>query len=401
MRIALLLGNDSLSHTARGLALRGRLLERGHEVLLIAGGRGARLLDSISAWVLPDLGDVDGAAAPGVEWFRPQNFERCLRSEADLLRELRPDRALGIFRLTGSSAAKLAGVPFDSLACGCVMPECPAVLGMDGRHPLERAQEKTFGIFRGYCAKLVGKVLEPMGLPAPRDIWELLRGRRTFLWDFPEFLPMPPEADVIHVGPIWCRQWPTDGFDVARVARMAAPRAVVAFGTSPGHQEVVRHFVRLLLGIGWSVVLAAGGQGKLLEDMPASDRLAAFEFVPLEEVLPLARVVLCHGGQGVIFDALRRGVPVLVVPFQPEQAHNGLCLERLGCGRRIFAWRPYWGQPYSYRAELKAMDGAALSAILEDLLGNPSLGDRLSKMSACIGRYDGAAALARLLEQDA
>jgi UDP:flavonoid glycosyltransferase YjiC (YdhE family) len=401
MRIALLLGNDSLSHTARGLVLRQRLLARGHEVMLVTGQRGARLLDSMSAWVLPDLGDVDGAAAPGVDWFRPQNFARCLRAEADLLCKLRPDRALGIFRLTGSSAAKLAGVPYDALVCGCVMPECPAVLGIDGDHAMESAQARTFGMFRGYCAKLAARVLEPLGLQPPRDIWELLRGQRTFLWDFPEFLPMPPQADVRHVGPIWCDQWPNAGFDAARVAQLPSPRAVVAFGTSHGRQDVVRQFVRLLLEIGWSVVLAAGGQRELLDDLPAGDRLAAFEFVPLDKTLPMADVVVCHGGQGVIFDALRCAVPILVVPSQPEQAHNGVCLERLGCGRRVFASRLYWGQPYSYASELQALDGGALAAILQNLLGNPSLPHRLAEMSACIRRYDGAAALAPFLEHDA
>ena len=36
-----------------------------------------------------------------------------------------------------------------------------------------------------------------------------------------------------------------------------------------------------------------------------------------------------------IFEALARRVPVLVIPSQPEQAHNGLCVERIGCGRRL------------------------------------------------------------------
>jgi hypothetical protein len=41
-------------------------------------------------------------------------------------------------------------------------------------------------------------------------------------------------------------------------------------------------------------------------------------------------------------------IPVAVMPFQPEQAHNGVCLEQLGCGRRLVPGRPFLGNPTVY-----------------------------------------------------
>jgi len=65
-------------------------------------------------------------------------------------------------------------------------------------------------------------------------------------------------------------------------------------------------------------------------------------------IIHRAALTLCHGGQLTVFEALAGRSPVLVLPLQPEQAHNGLCLARLGCGRSLLPPRPFLGDSRTY-----------------------------------------------------
>ncbi|MGE5385750.1 MAG: glycosyl transferase, partial [Betaproteobacteria bacterium] len=96
--------NNTLSHVAKCLALREVLQSRGHEVLLSVSAGRAAFLERIGEkdyFVLPDIQEADGAPIPGFCWFRPERVEACVQAEVKLLRELRPDAVLGVFRFTG------------------------------------------------------------------------------------------------------------------------------------------------------------------------------------------------------------------------------------------------------------------------------------------------------------
>jgi len=89
----------------------------------------------------------------------------------------------------------------------------------------------------------------------------------------------------------------------------------------------------------------------------------------MDGLLERAALLICHGGQQTVFEALVRGVPVGVFPFHPEQAQNGLCLERLGAGARLVPPTVFWGSSDVYVRALDAMDDAQLDARLLALRG--------------------------------
>ena len=99
-----------------------------------------------------------------------------------------------------------------------------------------------------------------------------------------------------------------------------------------------------------------------------------------------------------VFDALANNTPIVVMPFQPEQAHNGVCLERLGCGCRLVAPQPFRQNPWAYTDALDRMSDDEIKSKIKSLVNNPQTPIRLAEVKEIINRYNGAEALAALLE---
>ena len=74
---------------------------------------------------------------------------------------------------------------------------------------------------------------------------------------------------------------------------------------------------------------------------PASLRVPAgvevHRFVPHDELMPRASVVVGHGGHGTTMRALAHDAPVVVLPMDPRSDHLmvGRSLERAGAGRVV------------------------------------------------------------------
>jgi UDP-N-acetylglucosamine:LPS N-acetylglucosamine transferase len=98
-----------------------------------------------------------------------------------------------------------------------------------------------------------------------------------------------------------------------------------------------------------------------------------------------------------LFDALAHGVPTVVIPFQPEQAHNGVCLERLGCGRRLLPPTHFHGNSQVYLDSLAALSDDDIAGVVESLMGCPTTRTSLSAARDRLRCYAGVNTLLPLL----
>lgn len=364
MRFLILPGSNALSHLTKGLALREALLARGHEVAFAATPARSPFLAELGVphHLLPDLQEADQGSAPAYAWFRqPERFIRVVQAERALMAEVRAQRVVGVFRFTATTSAALAGLPCDTLACGCMIPAFRGVLGFGEGEP-GAAEQGVFleAFFRG-AARRVSMALDALGRPAVQDARALLVGGRTFLWDTPGFQPLPASEGLEHVGPMAWNRWPRAGGAVP-----GAPLAVLSMGTALPPGAGPARLMDRLLALGYRVALAGGGHEAPHRSDP---RITAYTFGPMDRLLERAELLICHGGQQTVFEALARGVPVGVFPFHPEQAQNGLCLERLGAGARLVPPTVFWGSSDVYARALDAMDDAELDARILALRG--------------------------------
>lgn len=410
-RFLLLPSNNTLSHVVKSLAIRDALQARGHVAhLAVSSGRAAFLerLRLGAYHVLPDIQEADGGPSPAFSWFRAARVERCVRAELDLIHELRPDAVLGVFRFTGRLSATLADVPYHSLICGSMIPACDEVLGFERDAPQAAHQDAALRFFRRACADRLRPALRALGLADVDDAWQLLLGRSTYLWDFPEFQPLPSDTGCRHVGPVRWDGWPLPEADAERLRRLAGPIAYVAFGTGGVSPGLLARLVEVLWSMHYSVALAMGGQAlagqavDALQPVGAADqRLAVFDSLPAERIMQQVSLLVCHGGQGLVFEALRHRVPVFVLPLQPEQAQNGLCVERLGCGRRLVRDVVFDDRSAASEAAFLARPAVEVAADMRALLEDPGTARKLAAAADTLARYRGADAIATALEQAA
>ncbi|MFM1988909.1 MAG: hypothetical protein RJA99_1866 [Pseudomonadota bacterium] len=134
-----------------------------------------------------------------------------------------------------------------------------------------------------------------------------------------------------------------------------APPVVVTAGTGQVHAAGV--FASAL-----AAARAAGRRAVLLtpERAQVPDGLGTdalwHPYVPLAALLPHAAALVHHGGIGTTAEALRAGVPQLVVPWAYDQFDNGARVVALGAGRTSPAARR---RPARLAAELAALLGDA------------------------------------------
>ncbi|BDU75689.1 glycosyltransferase [Mesoterricola sediminis] len=367
MRVLILPGSNALSHLAKGLAVREALRARGAEVVFAASAARSPFLTRLDVphRVLPDLQEADGGSAPTFAWFRhPDRFLRVVQAETALLAEVKPDLVLGIFRFTAPTSAALAGIPCDTLACGCMLPAFRGVLGFAPGEPGHEAQRPFLDTFYSHCGARASRALAALGRPAVEDVRSLLLGRRTYLWDTPDFQPLAPAPGLEHVGPLAWDRWPGTEAAGPALDRLGSPLAVLSLGTAIGPDAAPGRILDRLLALGFQVALAGGGFPSGRAPRPG---VTAFGFAPMGDLLARADLLVCHGGQQTVFEALAAGVPTAVFPFHPEQAQNGLCLERLGAGARLVPPTVFWGSSRVYADALAALGDAELDARLMGL----------------------------------
>ena len=393
-------GNNSLSHIAKCLAVREALCLRGHTEHIAVSKVSSGFLKKIQIdhYVLPDIQESDGAMLPTIEWFRHQQpIIDCIKAEVSMLEKLRPDRVLGIFRFTLKASAQITSIPYDSLTCGCMTPDSDEVLGFEGNEPGMKQQRIILEGFYRYAGARLSDAYGAFNVNGVYHVLSALKGEHTFLWDFPEFAPLPMGNGSIHIGPFSWNRWPYDNIDIDHISN-GRRLAILAFGTCVSQAETAGRIIPLLLDLGYNVLIASGGQKNILEGMPQNSRVIALTYAPLHRLLPHASLVISHGGQMTMFEALQNKVPVIVMPFQPEQAHNGVCLERIGCGSRLVPSMPFQGNPLVYIDALRSMTDDEVKSKISSLVENPDTPRRLQHIKGVMGRYEGVQKLVTVLE---
>jgi MGT family glycosyltransferase len=122
-----------------------------------------------------------------------------------------------------------------------------------------------------------------------------------------------PEAD----------QWqpPADG----------RPVLLVSLGTTVNNRpDFFRSCVDAFASLPWHTVIALGKRVPVSALGPLPPNVEARPWVPMPAVLAHASAFVCQAGMGSILEALRAGVPMVVVPHHPEQHVNAARLTELG-----------------------------------------------------------------------
>jgi MGT family glycosyltransferase len=124
-------------------------------------------------------------------------------------------------------------------------------------------------------------------------------------------------------------------------------------------------------------------KGPLHAEIELPDNMWGAEFLPQTSIIPLADLVITHGGNNTTTECLHFGKPMVVLPLFWDQHDNAQRVDELGLGARLDTYR--------------FTDGELRGAIAA-LLGDEALRARLAKSAASIQAADGLQAAADLIE---
>ncbi|MFM2051781.1 MAG: hypothetical protein RL682_2272 [Pseudomonadota bacterium] len=107
----------------------------------------------------------------------------------------------------------------------------------------------------------------------------------------------------------------------------------IVFAPGSAHAQAASYFAKALKVVerlGLRAIFLTPYAEQLPKSLPAS--VLWQSYVPFDALLPKVRALVHHGGIGTTAQALRAGVPQLVVPFAFDQFDNAARVEALGCG---------------------------------------------------------------------
>jgi rhamnosyltransferase subunit B len=246
-----------------------------------------------------------------------------------------------------------------------------------------------------HVTRLLRKLVDLVSTPWMRPVYELRRELGLPHGEHPVFEGQySPQLNLALFSRVLCApqpDWPPnthitgfpfyDGHDHAAMPAelltfLDAGDAPLVFTLGSAAVHVAGDFYRESAGaarmLGRRAILLTGTDAQKPDNLP--DGIVAFPYAPFGALFPHAAAIVHQGGVGTTGQALRAGVPTLIVPFSHDQPDNAARTVRLGTGRTLA------------RAQYKA---ARVAHELASLLSEPSYGARAQAVGETVRAENG------------
>lgn len=253
--------------------------------------------------------------------------------------------------IPASFVADLTGIPWASVALTPLLipseyiepyPHTLPIPGPIHRFTTRMSWAVGSAMLRQLGDREINALRASYDLPPRRDF--LLAGNSsttfTAVAASPAFVPRPPDwPDYVHLTGFcfWDKPMAWREPEALR-AFFAAGRPVIAASSgsqAPGVGQVFDDFYRTSIAAirnAGARALVIGASPEALPD-PLPPDVIALPFAPFSAIYPRCAAVIHHGGIGTTAQALRAGVPMLVVPWGFDQFFSGAQITRIGAGR--------------------------------------------------------------------
>jgi len=264
----------------------------------------------------------------------------------DILREHPADLVVANDMVCGAMmGCEAIGQPFVAMSCNPIV--FPVIDGMPplgpGFPPAVTAEDKALHaeVRAGLTAMIDAWLPDynaqraELGLPALDHLSDqLYAARRVLLATSPafDFAPETLPDLFTYVGPqlgdnLWSQPWASPfAPDDAR------PLVLVAFSTTfQDHAGQLQAVIDALAQLDVRAIATLGG-GVRAGEVNGAANVHVVDSAPHGELLPLARLVVTHGGHGTVIKAATAGLPQLIIPHGRDQADNGIRIAHRGAG---------------------------------------------------------------------
>lgn len=403
--VLLLPEGNYLSHVSRLLVIGRNLRAEGLRVVFACGGRFAPMVKRYGFSCHPLLtsgtpGQMERARKYGC-YYDNTLVRAYVDAELECMSRIRPDLVVSDMRPTTGISTELLGIDHCALVNTYLTRFDASPLEPPRTMPLARMLGRS--LYPGARTALLRMAARPFnrerrrwGLAPWRDVLDALLGRTlTLLADHPDFFPVRAlPSNIAVIGPIL---WQPDAAGSPGLPALDPSTPVLYFSCgSTGRAGLLGHLVDALGGMPIQVIVG-GSADQLLP--------ARFHALPMAPGIDMARrsdLVVCHGGNGTVYQALSAGRPVVAVPRFYEQEFNVHRIEQLGLGKGL--WKVTASKlRETIQSVLESPKYRARAERFADLLQGTDAGSRAGRLIAehlgAIRRLPARASSAPLLER--
>ncbi len=203
----------------------------------------------------------------------------------------------------------------------------------------------------------------------------------TLLADIPEYFPTRNLPKNYHyIGPLTWKSnipppswWPPENGN--------KPLIYITMGTT-GIGDFFYKVYELLKASKMTAIITTGAQVSNMETIEG--KIYVEPFIDGDLVMKQCDIVVCHGGNGTIYQALQHGKPIIGIPTIPDQKFNMRRVKTLGIGKTL-KWSEFIKKP-----EL-------LADLIKSILNNRMFYTNASKIQKILKSYDSAKIAANII----
>lgn len=404
MKILSIPYSHTISHISRPLLIAKELRRRGHEVLFAGESPKIEFIRQDGFNVLPiyepDPDMLYGNIRRGkLKFIRESEIEKMIAADLSLYREANPDIVLTDGRFTAPISTHIAGIKHIAIVnvSSTEYRALPYIPFFDWV-PAWMIKRDTlpWQIFCLLNLKLEMLIFDNVmnifkrlgkkyGLKKTITATNCLTGKDiTLLPDIPEYFPTRNLPNDYHyIGPLTWKSnipspawWPPEKDGKSLI--------YLTMGTT-GIGDFFHRVYELFKTSDITAIITTGAQVK---DMESIERKVYIEpFIDGDLVMESCNLVVCHGGNGTIYQALQHGKPIIGIPTIPDQKFNMRRVEALGVGRTL-SWHEFIDNPMS------------LIELIMSITMDKSFYQNASRLKDILGTYNAPKTAADIIENN-
>jgi MGT family glycosyltransferase len=392
-RILVMPDGNWLSHTSRPFEIAKLLREMGHELIFASEGDYMKLPRDAGFTVLPIItiapDRVLACSRNGrVNWYDYKLIKECVSAELQLFEQIQPDLVLTDFRLPLSTSCEMAGIPLAVIlnaswtnyyTVPVNAPEHLAITRMLGKRLTNLITPWVKGFIVTVDARPFNQFRRQQSLEPHGNIWDVWRGDLNLIVDIPEYGPtekLPPNFH--YIGPI---VWEPETAVPPWLEQLDPQRPTLYFSMgSTGYARFFEQAIEIFGDTEYQCLMTTAGMADLSE---TPNNFYVVDYAPGSKLLAKSDLVVCHGGNGTIYQAMAQGVPIIGIPTMHDQEFNLDRVVDLGIGIHL--------------SELK-FKPAHLQSAVEQILTNPQFKKNARHYQQVLANYDGPQTGAKIID---
>lgn len=357
MKILCLPYTHTLSHISRPLTIAVELRKRGHEVVFAGNSPNDHFISELEFEVLPAY-----QVPPELLFTRIKNGELKFVHDDELKQMIAADRALfsqvqpdlvlsdgrfsapistGIDRFKHAAIVNVSSTEFRALPYIPFFDWLPGSLGQRNSlfwRGLDRLNLFLEMLVFDNAARSFKTLSHQQALPYTVTATNCLAGKDlTLLADIDTYFPSRNLPDNYHyIGPLtWNSTLPPPAWWPPK--KSGDLLAYFTMGTTWMGGSFTSLY-KMIRAQGITAIITTGGQtvGQNVGTLKTVDgEIYVEDFVDGDLVMKECDVVVCHGGNGTIYQALKQGKPIVGIPTIPDQDFNMRRVKALGVGERV------------------------------------------------------------------